>query len=362
VTLKDVVARAWRDNVLFATLLELTYRCNLDCFFCYNDLSAKGRALRLDDYVRILDELAELQVLDVTLSGGEPLAHPEFFQIGAAAKERGFVVRVKSNGHALRGEVARRLRDEVDPFIVEVSLHGACAATHDRQTRVPGSFDRLLSNLAEMKSLGLRVKINSTLTLWNETEVEQMFAIADSLGMLLRFDPAVTPRDDGDEEPLNVAPTPEGVRGLFRAQFERSRALGETMPDPARSAEDIDLVEVEGKHCGAGSAAIAIDPFGNVYPCVAWRVPVGNVHEQSLRSIWDGSEALKVVRSEVVEVRNALDREGPVGSFMSFCPGLALRQTGRPDAVTQDMRDRGQILVDLMRDYASPAAPAAGDE
>ena len=56
-----------------------------------------------------------------------------------------------------------------------MSLHGATAATHDRQTRVPGSFDRLLANLGELRPLGLRVKLNSTLTAWNEGEIEGMF-------------------------------------------------------------------------------------------------------------------------------------------------------------------------------------------
>ena len=157
-----LVARSWNENRLFTVLLELTYRCNLDCFFCYNDLSLRGRALAFDDYDRLLRDLASMNVMSVTLSGGEPLAHPDFFRIGRLARELGFVVRVKTNGHAVRGELARRLRDEVDPFVVETSLHGATAATHDRQTRVAGSFDRLIENIREMLSLGLRVKVNSS--------------------------------------------------------------------------------------------------------------------------------------------------------------------------------------------------------
>src|SRR6185295_4685519 len=161
---------------------------NLDCFFCYNDLGAVGRPLSLEQYCDLFAELAGLGVLNLTLSGGEPLAHPDFLPLGARARELGFVVRVKSNGHALRGELARRLRDEVDPFLVEVSLHGASAATHDRQTRVPGSFERLLANLGELRALGLRVKINSTLTAWNEGEIEEMYALADRLGLPLQLD------------------------------------------------------------------------------------------------------------------------------------------------------------------------------
>ena len=176
-TFDDLMARSWSQNRLTSVLLELTYRCNLDCFFCYNDLGLRGTPLALEQYEALLHDLGAMGVLTLVLSGGEPLAHRDFFRIGALARELGFVVRVKSNGHALRHELARRLRDEVDPFLVEVSLHGATAATHDRQTRVPGSFDQLMANLREMLALGLRVKVNSTLTLWNENETAAMYAL-----------------------------------------------------------------------------------------------------------------------------------------------------------------------------------------
>ena len=139
-------------------MLELTYRCNLDCFYCYNDRESGGRPLAIDDYCRLLDELVPLGTMTLSLTGGEPLAYPRFFELGNAAKEKGFVVRIKSNAHALHYETAVRLKKEVDPFLVEVSLHGATARTHERQTRVSGSFAKLMKNLQAMKDVGLRVQ------------------------------------------------------------------------------------------------------------------------------------------------------------------------------------------------------------
>jgi MoaA/NifB/PqqE/SkfB family radical SAM enzyme len=348
-SLGRVVATAWRRNLLFSVLVELTYRCNLDCFFCYNDLAAVGTPLSRDDYFRLFAELRELEVMNLTLSGGEPLAHPDFLALGARARALGFVVRVKSNGHALRGELARRLRDEVDPFLIEISLHGARASTHDRQTRVPGSFDRLLANLGELRALGLRVKLNSTLTRWNEGEIEGMFALADELGLSLQIDPEVTPRDDGGREPLQVSASREGVLRLFRLQFARGRAAADApIVQISRGGDDGTVPTPVDKHCGAGSAGLAIDPYGNVYPCVQWRRPVGNLHRQGIGEIWGSSAGLAEVRDLTVRVKEGLDALGEGSRLLNFCPGSAAAQAGSPLGLYPSAVQRREILEQVM--------------
>ena len=305
-----------------------------------------------------------MQVLNLTLTGGEPLAHPDFLLLGARARELGFVVRIKSNGHALRGAMARRIRDEIDPFLIEVSLHGATAAVHDRQTRVAGSFERLLANLRELRRLGLRVKINSTLTAWNEHEVEAMMGLADDLGMPLQIDPEVTQRDDGDRGPLAVTASREGVRRLFALLGERAErarqdagpggaaaaASSSSPPTPLaaamRQADDGLAPATADKHCGAGSSGIAVDPYGNVYPCVQWRRPVGNLHRQSIREIWATSAGLADVRALTVEAKRVVDGYGAAGPLLAFCPGNAAALTGDPLRVYAGAEGRMELALE----------------
>lgn len=341
-SLSRVIATAWRENLLFSVLVELTYRCNLDCFYCYNDLGQRGQALDDGQYFRLLEDLAALQVMNLTFTGGEPLAHPSFLQIGRKARELGFVVRIKSNGHALRGELAAAIRREVDPFVIEISLHGAQAATHDRQTRMPGSFERLMSNLGELKALRQRVKLNATLTRWNEGEIAEMFALADRLGLPLSMSPTVTPRDDGDLGPLAIASSDEGVKTLYR--FLDGRA-----PDADEAEVCTNNSSIQ-KNCGAGAAGLAIDPFGTVFPCVQWRRPLGNLHEQPIAEIWQASPALAEVRRLNLAAKVHVQQKGAEAFGLAHCMGISEEKIGDPLADDPQALSNARLLQETRRE------------
>jgi radical SAM protein with 4Fe4S-binding SPASM domain len=283
-----------------------------------------------EEYFRLFEDLRDMQVLNLALTGGEPLAHPDFMTLGTKARELGFVLRIKSNGHAIRGELARRLKDEVDPYLIEVSLHGACAETHDRQTQAPGSFDQLMSNVNEMTNLGLRTRFNVVLTRWNENEIKDMFALADAAGVPIQVDPEVTPRDNGDRSVLTLSASEEGLRRLYRLQLDRMRRDGNEANDEVQRLTDEELPAPEDKLCGAGSTGIAVDPFGNVYPCVQWRKPLGNLHESSINDIWKGSSALAEVRKLTAEAKKLVEDQRLELPLVRFCLGCALLSTGNP--------------------------------
>lgn len=332
-TFRDINVRAWNECRLLSVLLELTHRCNYDCFFCYNDRIDRRTPLALEEYSHLLQQLAEMAVLNLTLTGGEPLVHPDFFAIGGRARELGFVVRVKSNGHLIRGEVARRLKEEVAPYQVDLSLHGATPATHDRQTRRPGSFARLLANIDEMKRLGLRVKLSCVLTSWNEHEIEAMFALADGLGLAHSFNASVSPRDDGDRHPMTVAPTARGMANLSRYLEARRAANAPDDLDAESAPRAADGTPPVTRHCGAGSSSATIDQWGNVLPCVQWRREVGNIRETPIAEIWERSAALADVQQITIAAKDAARGFKGPPAVAFFCPGMAELLTGDPLAV-----------------------------
>ncbi|HPW56240.1 MAG TPA: radical SAM protein, partial [Thermoanaerobaculaceae bacterium] len=308
------------------------------CQICYNPPPRDEGLLTLAQYRQLLSDLADMGTLNLALSGGEPLLHPDFMDIGRAARELGFAVRIKTNGQRLDATLAGQVRREIDPFGIDVSLHGARAATHDRQTGVPGSFERVVENVRAMVACGLRVRLRLPLTRWNEGELQEGLTLADSLGVFVDIDPEISPRDDGDCGPLALAASEEGLACLAsalraRRQVERSR--------PSAGASGEQPPRVSRRHCGAGCATVAIDPYGEVFPCVQWRRAVGSLRQASIREIWETSPVLTEVR-RVLERLSVEIAAQPPGTVQAYCPGLAETLGEDPGRVppTPGVRDR----------------------
>ncbi len=302
----DILRKVRQQRLLHDVSLELTYRCNLDCFYCYNDRHKQGQLLSLTQYQNLLSDLADMQTLHLMLTGGEPTIHPHFFAIGRISRELGFVVRVRTNGHNLNRSIARRIADEIEPYAVEISLHGATADVHDRQTRVAGSFERLLNNIGQAKSAGLRIQAVTTPTAWNEHQIEAMFALCDKLDIPLRFQGPVAPRDNGDTEPLRIQPQPETWKTIAALIKKRRKADDFLPPDP----ENHKIPEPQAT-CSVGVSGVDIDPYGNVQACMHLQESAGNLHEQSIKEIWHHSPLFQRARSRAIDAAKQFGDAAP---------------------------------------------------
>lgn len=312
----DIMQKVRERRVLHDVSLELTYRCNLDCFYCYNDRDKPGVPLTLAQYENLLKDLARMQTLHLMLTGGEPMIHPHFFKIGGIARELGFVTRIRTNGHNLNTKQAERVKKEIDPYKVEVSLHGATAEVHDRQTRIGGSFKRLIQNLKAAKECGLRCSVVSTPTAWNEHQIEDMFALCDSLDLPLRFQGPVAPRDNGDTEPLSIQPRRETWDKVTTLLKERRRndSIG------SRSEPGSTDRKEEKSTCGVGVAGVDIDPYGNVQACMHLQESAGSLHDQSIEEIWNNSPLFTRARERsVAAARRFGDRSPEQYGAPLFC-------------------------------------------
>ena len=318
--------RARAASAPLHVLIELTYRCNVRCVHCY--LAGREDEMSLAEWTGVLDALAAEGCLILTLSGGEVLLRKDFFDIAGAAKERGFGMRVFTNGTLVDAKAADRLA-ALNPIVVEMSLLGGTAETHDAITLKKGSFARTIRAAELLGERGARVKLKTTLMRGNVAEARRMEAVAERLGAEHQVAFVLMPKRDGDQSPLALQ---VDDRALRRYAERRTRDVPEA-PVPLAVGDD--------GLCSAGRSACSISPSGDVYPCVLLPMKAGNVRERPFGQIWRSSPALRQMRDLVQSHKIGCTGCDEEGHF--FCPALNMLQTGDPTHMTPQAT-RGQAL------------------
>lgn len=110
-------------------VIEVTFRCNLDCFFCFNSITltkdAASNELSTDQIKKVIDKSRELNVPYIRFTGGEPLLRSDIYELLAYARSKGFKeVRINTNGTLVDKSVAKKLEKYVDNVLVALNSYG----------------------------------------------------------------------------------------------------------------------------------------------------------------------------------------------------------------------------------------------
>jgi radical SAM protein with 4Fe4S-binding SPASM domain len=307
--------RAQALGVPIAVQFDLTYRCNERCVHCYLDHDDHGE-LTTREVKDVLDQLAAAGALFLTFSGGELLLRRDFFELLEHARAHRFDVKLKTNAILLGEREADRIRG-LGVRQVQVSVYSHRAPVHDAITKVAGSLDRSLAAIRFLKARGLRVLIANVLMRQNASDYPGVQALARDLGVECTLDPTITPKMDGDTSVLALrVPRTQ----LLRVFTDRTLVGEHVSPPPAAAETDVD--SLDDTPCSAGHTSCYISPYGDIYPCVQFPLPTGNLRRQRFDEIWRGSTQLE-------EVRAIRLRDLPTCSSCSLlsnctrCPGLA---------------------------------------
>ena len=311
--------------------MELTFTCNMACTFCYNPVQRPGQnratpapvktepVLTFEEIIAILDQLKDMGVLYLTLTGGEAMLHPRFWDIAAEARKRTFAIRIFSNGLIIDEAVADRLAI-LRPNCLEISIHGADDATAEALNQVPGSHTRLMKALALLKERDLTVYLKCVVTKLVEHQVAEIQAIGRSFGYPVYFDSVLTMSDDGQGYPLDLQASDEGIRRLYSAD-----------------GLDIGVSAFERKqgqfNCSIAKGTLHIDPYGNVSPCIQWKEHTGNTRQDSIHHIWTTSQELERIRQINAAVNSGAGRTDTGSRILRALPGAvatALRRSAPP--------------------------------
>ncbi|HEY7120249.1 MAG TPA: radical SAM protein [Tepidisphaeraceae bacterium] len=163
---------------------NLTRTCNLKCVHCYTDSDARRYPgeLPTDTCKAVLDDLADFKVPAVLFSGGEPLVHPDLFDLAAHARSKGLHVVLSTNGTLINRERAKKLKD-LEFAYVGISLDSAIPAVHDEFRGVPGAFERTMRGFRYCIEVGQKVGLRLTLTRHTAQNLDQIFDLIEREGI-----------------------------------------------------------------------------------------------------------------------------------------------------------------------------------
>ena len=326
--MQEMNAKALRLGIPLSVQLDLTYRCNERCIHCYLDHDDHGE-MTTPEIRSLLDQLAEAGVFFLTMSGGEILLRKDFFDILEYARALLFCVKLKTNAILIRERQADRIRSlGVDS--IQISIYSHRPEIHDAITKVPGSLWRSVDAIRFLRAQGLKVIIANVLMLQNIHDYAGVKALAADLGVEFTIDPTITPRMDGDRSILSLNINQASLREVFRDEDLVGNV--EEFCAPPKQADNDDLDSLP---CSAGHTACYVSPYGDVYPCVQFPLPSGNVRRTPFLDIWRHSGQLNEVRSIRTRDLPSCSRCVHVAGC-TRCPGLAYMEGNMRGPSSQD--------------------------
>ncbi|HKV06190.1 MAG TPA: pyrroloquinoline quinone biosynthesis protein PqqE [Candidatus Acidoferrales bacterium] len=348
-----------------ALVAELTHRCPLHCVYCSNplELTARSTELPTGAWVRVLQEAAELGVLQADFTGGEPLARTDLTELIRAARAAGLYASLITSGLPLD---EKRLETLVAAGLdhLQLSFQGA---QEDSASEFSGTRTHAQKlRVAEwVKRHRIALTLNFVIHRQNLDQLEEMLALAEKIGPgrvefahVQYYGWAFANRE-------RLLPT--------RAQVDRSIETLKSAEERLRGRIRVEYVVPDyyakyPKPCmgGWGRKVLLVKPNGDVLPCHAANVLPGmtfeNVSKRPLRRIWEDSDAFNRFRGErwMQEPCCRCDRRGQDFGGCRCQAFLLAHDAAATDPVCSLSPQRG--LVDSILGEvgaASPPVPAA---
>lgn len=330
-----VVAAALRSDMdtVFTLQWHITHRCNLRCKHCYQDDYAafenKATLLHiLNQFQTLLDAYGYRGHINIT--GGEPTLHPDLYWLLGEAAKRNMTTALLTNGTTLTLCDAKRLK-ALGVTYVQVSLDG-CERVHDA-IRGEGSFQRAISGIRALKAQEIFTDVSFTVQRGNTGELKKLARICHGLGVdKLWFDRVIIP---ADEDKDNLTLSAEEYKKLCKTAARLNHS------GKVSCARALQFLPCEAKHiyrCTAGELLLTVLADGTVLPCRRLPLPVGNVRESDLLTIYRDSPIMRQLRNSDI----------PQGcrecAYAEQCHGgakcLAYAKTGRFDGRDPDCPER----------------------
>ena len=281
-------------------LIEITDGCNLKCSHCRASATTDPSAvtaLEKPIVEDLLEDLVELGANTVTFTGGEPTTHDSLSEFIGYASDIGLKPRVQTNGTTLQRDELRQLQDHGLKQI-GTGLDGDPGA-HNCLRRSPVAYEMAVDMIEQAVDIGISVHVEHTITEYDPENTMSAIETARDLGVDVFQARAVVPTGRAmDNFPFPLSPSE--YQDFLTLLVECNRRYDDIIigsQDPLYNLVNDEIQnKLEKKYghvtadeyitgCSALLTFVDVQPNGDVWPCSFMPEPIGNLHEERLRSM-----------------------------------------------------------------------------
>lgn len=274
---------------------ELTRSCPLRCVHCRAEAQhhRDPRELSSEQGALLIDDVASIGTRIFVLTGGDPLARPDVFDLISHAANTGMHVGFSPSvtGRLRAGALARAVA--AGTGTVHLSLDGASAQTHDAFRGVAGHFVRSLRAIDEVCALGVRLQVATTVSRWNILELPAIASLLEGRASSWTLFFLVTTGRARSVDMLSAEQEERALNWLASSQFDFTVRTVEA-PQYRRVRAELNLPVAPGVTDGNGFCFVS--HVGDVQPSGFLPLSVGNVLERPLSHWYQDHPVFKALR------------------------------------------------------------------
>lgn len=273
--------------------IEIISKCNERCIHCYIPHENKCDIMDADMFYNILEQCRQMNLLHLTISGGEPMLHPDFVNFLRKCNKYNFSVNVLSNLTMLTDTILAEMKQ--NPLLsVQASLYSMDACIHDAITQRNGSFEATKNAVLKLLENDIPLQISCPILKQNADSYMDVVQWGKDHDISVGTDYVIIGQYNHSIQNLQNRLTLSDIKHIFCQMAAIDPCYLDRI---AEEAERKPNMRPEDFVCSVCHSSICIAENGNVYPCAGWQgYVVGNISKESLYDIWHHSEKVQYLR------------------------------------------------------------------
>lgn len=271
--------------------IEVASECNERCVHCYIPHEYKNKMIDSKLFYRILEEGREMNIIHVTLSGGEPLLHGDLLGFLAKCRELDLSVNVLSNLTLLTDEIVTEMKK--NPLLsVQTSIYSMNSLIHDSITKCKGSLEKTKRGVLKLLSANIPLQISCPVMKQNKDSFVDVIRWGRAHHIAVAVEHEIFASYDRSGSNLINRLSLEDVGEVMDRQI--SEGYADIMREAAIEKE---ALTGDSPVCSICRYSFCVSAEGDVFPCVGWQTNIiGNLNRQTVREIWETSEKIRELR------------------------------------------------------------------